>query len=150
MIFDHLANAEIYRPLNPRIARGLEWLAGFAPQEKDGRYDLDGDNLFALVQTYVTVPAQERKFESHRGYLDIQYVADGDEIMLYAPLRDLQPLTAYNPEKDFILYAEPATSTPLHCRAGQFAIFYPQDGHKPGCLLGPSGAVRKVVVKVRI
>jgi biofilm protein TabA len=149
MIFDSLAHADAYRSLSPRIARGLDWLTDFSPQKKAGRYDLDGDNLFALVQSYDTVPPAEKRFESHRAYPDLRYVAIGDEIISYAPLRDLQPITDYNAEKDFLLYSEPPQSTPLHFSPGQFAIFYPQDGHKPGCLNGRSSSIKKIVIKVR-
>ena len=149
MIFDALANAQAYRHLGPRIARGLDWLADFSPQQPDGRYDIDGDNLFALVQSYDTVPPADKKFESHRDYLDIQYVATGHEIIHYAPLRDLQPVTAYDNQKDFLLYGDPEKATPLNFSPGQFAIFYPQDGHKPGCMNGGRVAIKKVVIKVR-
>ncbi len=149
MIFDTLANAGSYRHLSPRIARGLDWLAAFSVLQADGRYDIDRDKVFALVQSYATVAPAEKKFESHRDYLDIQYVAVGDEVIQYAPLRDLQPVTAYNAEKDFLLYAEPASITPLHFSPGLFAIFYPQDGHKPGCMNGQSSPIKKVVIKVR-
>ena len=32
---------------------------------------------------------------------------------------------------------------------GSFAVFFPSDVHRPGCLLDQSATVRKVVIKVR-
>lgn len=148
MILDSLANASLYRPLGPRIARGLAWLADFSAQTPDGRYDIDGDDLFALVQSYDTVPANEKKFESHRRYLDIQFMAAGTESIHYAPLASLRPSTDYDAVKDFSLYADPAAATPLHLSPGSFAIFFPADGHKPGCSAGSSPVrIKKVVIK---
>ena len=150
MILDTLHHAERYRHLGPRLARGFTWLENFSTQMPDGRCEIDGDNVFALVQSYDTVAPGEKKFESHRIYLDIQFVADGTEIIHYAPLSRLSPVTTYDEVKDFSLYADPGESTPLLLSAGSFAVFYPHDGHKPGCVNGAFCRIKKVVVKVRV
>ncbi len=150
MILDLLPQASRYTGLGPRIALGLDWLARFDPSTADGRYDLAGDDVFALVQSYATVPATEKKFESHRMYLDIQYIAAGTETIFYAPTSTLVPATEYDATKDFLLYAEPSAATPLRLSPGSFALFYPADGHKPGCLSGAPGPIKKVVIKARV
>ena len=150
MILDLLPHASRYAGLGPRISLGLDWLARFDPHLADGRYDLDGDDVFALVQSYPTVPAAEKKFESHRVYLDIQYIAAGAETIFYAPTASLVPATDYDSAKDYLLYADPVAVTPLLLTPGSFAIFYPPDGHKPCCLNGPSTLVKKVVIKARV
>lgn len=151
MILDTLANAPLYRPLGPRIDRGLAWLADFSDKTPDGRYDIDSDNLFALVQSYLTVPAEQKKFESHRRYLDIQFIAAGSESIHYAPLGSLCPATDYDAVKDFSLYTEPVAATALHLSPGSFAIFFPADGHKPGCSTSAHPAqVKKVVIKALV
>jgi YhcH/YjgK/YiaL family protein len=116
----------------------------------DGRYDNEGDDLDALVQSYDTVPAVEKKYESHRQYADIQYVATGTEVIHYAPVSGIQPVTDYNVQNDFLLYATPAAATPLHLAPSCVAIFYPHDGHKPGCVNSAAARIKKVVVKVRV
>lgn len=150
MIFDTLKDSVINGSLGPRFTTGLQWLAQLPPGLPDGRVDLEGDNVYALVQSYDTVPATEKHFESHRAYADIQFIVEGTEVIHYAPVANLTPLNGYNTEKDFLLYADPAVSTPLHCPRGTFAIFHPHDGHKPGCTSGASCFVRKVVIKVRL
>ena len=116
----------------------------------DGRYDIDGDNVYALVQSYGTVAPAEKKYESHRIYADIQYVAEGSELILYAPIAELHAATAYDGAKDFLLYGDPAATTPLLLGPGRFAIFLPQDGHKPGCIDRTACRMKKVVIKVRV
>lgn len=150
MILDTLPTTAACRSLGPRFAKGLGWLAAFTPEMSDGRYDIDGDDLYALVQSYDTVPAVEKKYESHRQYVDIQYVATGTEVIHYAPVSGLQPVTDYNVQNDFLLYADPTAATPLHLAPGCVAIFYPHDGHKPGCVNGAAARIKKVVVKVRV
>ena len=150
MIIDTLAAAPSYHHLGSRFVAGLQWLSRFSPDLPDGRTDIDGDNVYALVQSYDTLPADQKKYESHRTYADIQYVGAGTEVIQYAPTSSLKPATAYDAEKDYLLYGEPAGSTPLHLPPGSFSIFLPQDGHKPGCVSGAPCRVKKVVIKVRI
>ena len=44
-----------------------------------GRHDIDGDNVFANVMEFETVPASEKPFEAHRRYADIHFVISGVE-----------------------------------------------------------------------
>lgn len=151
MILDNLSNASVYRQLGPRIARGFAWLAEFSPQTADGRYEIDGDNIYALVQSYDTSAPEQKKYESHRTYLDIQFVVDGAETIHYAPVEKLRPVMEYDATKDYLLYADAPGSTPLHLGPGSFAIFYPGDGHKPGCHAGGAATrIKKVVIKARV
>jgi len=150
MIIDTLSEASSSRLLGSGFSAGLDWLTTFSDELPDGRYPIRGDEVYALVQSYATVPSSEKKYESHRIYADIQFVAAGVETIHYAPTAALTSVTDYDPGKDFQLYADPSDSTPLHLPPGSFAIFLPHDGHKPGCLSGSSCRVKKVVVKVRV
>src|SRR5687768_2776721 len=134
MILDTLSHSASYRQLGSRFVAGLKWLEEFSPATADGRYDIDGDHVFALVQSYDTVPPTEKKYESHRVYADIQYIAEGSEVIYYATIAGLVPTTAYDETKDCLLYSDPAAATPLFMAPGRFAIFFAQDGHKPGCV----------------
>lgn len=150
MVIDTLAHASAYHHLGPRFAAAFDWLRGATADLADGRIDIAGDDVFALVQSYVTVPTAEKRYESHRAYADIQLLLSGDEIIHYAPATALRPATDYDAQKDTLLYVDSPESTPLHCAAGTFAIFYPQDAHKPGCIHGSAAPIKKIVVKVRL
>jgi biofilm protein TabA len=149
MIIDHLNHHSQYLG-DPRLSKGFAWLSTFSPQLADGRYEIDGDRVYALVQSYDTVAPSEKKYESHRKYIDIQYVAEGTEVIHYALIDGLQPVTDYHEDNDYLLYGDPAVATPLHLAPGVFAIFYPHDGHKPCCVNGAITRMKKVVVKVRV
>lgn len=151
MILDLLANAPLYRGLGPRFARGLDWLRAFDPNTPPSRIAIEGDDLYAMVQAYDTKPAAEKKFESHRTYADIQFIVSGQEIMAWAPVADLKVVTQpYEAKGDCALYADPKRATDIALGPNMFAIFWPEDGHKPGCAFGAPSRVQKVVLKVRL
>jgi len=150
MILTTLAESDAYASLAPGIGAGLAWLRAFRAETADGRYEIDGDRVFALVSSYDTGPATEKRFESHRVYVDLQYVARGAERILHTPTAGLVVETPYDAAADIMFYAEPKVSSSLLLRAGDLAFFHPADAHKPGCMAGGRDAVKKVVVKVRV
>ncbi|HEX8274558.1 MAG TPA: YhcH/YjgK/YiaL family protein [Longimicrobiaceae bacterium] len=149
MILDSLAGFDD-AGLPDGVRAALDYLRGFDPATPDGRYPVRGEEVFALVQTYETGPATEKRFESHRAHLDVQYVAEGEERILHAPTRLLEVADPYDPATDLAFYADPRACSSLLLRAGDLAVLLPGDGHKPGCMAGGRHRVRKVVVKVRI
>ena len=151
MIVDKIENADAYAKLSEAIAKALEILSDKELIEKDdGRYEVDGDNLYYLVQRYATKPAEQCKLEAHKRYIDIQFVADGEEIMGYCPVDNLEVQMPYNPEKDIILYKKPDNITEVKLGGGMFAVLFPQDAHMPKCRIDGPSEVHKVVVKVKI
>ena len=147
MIIDKLENAGLYRGLNGDLAKALDYLAAndFAAMEP-GRYDIDGDIVYALVQRYDTRPRGEGDWEAHRRYIDVQYVVQGIETLGIAPVDSLRETQAYSEEKDVQLLA--GSGDYVTARDGTFVIFYPHDAHRP-CLAHEHPApVLKVVVKV--
>jgi len=149
MIHDHLDHAACYRGLSPRFARAFDYLARFDPATPDGRVAVAGDDVYASVQSYTTAPAAEKPFESHRLYGDIQCVFAGEEIIQVATLDRLRVTRPYAAEGDYALYAG-EDDWPLFLRPREFAVLFPQDGHKPGCVWRSAGPVKKVVMKVRL
>ena len=148
MISDTLTFSKLYASAHPRLAAGFDFLRKLPADIADGRHEIDGDRLFALVQSYTTTPAATRKLEHHKKYADIQFLFAGEEILEHAPLDGLPVDTPYDEAKDYGLVRDPSVRSAVILRPGGWAIFFPQDAHKPGCALGAPGAVRKVVVKV--
>ncbi len=148
MILDTLRHAPTYFSLGERFQTAFHYLTNFDPATPDGRYDLEGDSLFALVQSYTTDPPEDRTFESHHVYADIQYLHSGQEIIYYREPSSLTPKTAYDAKKDAIYY-HAQDDRPLYLDAGAFVILWPQDAHKPGCVWDKPVPVRKIVMKLR-
>ena len=150
MILDRLTHHELYHPINPLFAEGFAFIAsqaerarGYAP----GRYPLPG-GAYAMVQEFESQPIGEEKFEAHRRFIDIQYVASGEEIMYYAEAGQLTP-GEYHPDRDYMDLE--GSGLALHVHAGEFVIFFPQDAHLSSrCTEAGPLPVRKIVIKVPV
>ena len=151
MIFDTLTNASRYESLNSRFAKAFAYLRTVDGTQPLGRHDLDGDDCFALVQTYETKPQEKALFEAHRKYIDVQFLHSGNETILWAPLGAMAEETmAYDEAKDAALWKLVPDSTPLHMSGGRFCILYPEDAHAPCITAKEPSQVFKVVVKVAV
>ncbi|MBL9113526.1 MAG: YhcH/YjgK/YiaL family protein [Verrucomicrobiaceae bacterium] len=151
MILDTLANATRYEQLNSRFSKAFTFLRQLDGTQAPGRYDLDGDQCFALVQTYETKPLEKALFEAHRKYIDVQYLHSGQETILWAPVATMQDETMpFSAEKDAALWKLSAPSTPVHMSAGHFAILWPEDAHAPCIDWESTSDVYKVVIKVAV
>ena len=148
MILDTLENSARYESLNSRFAKALAYLRTVDGTQPLGRFDLDGDHCFALVQTYETKLMEKAKFEAHRKYIDVQYIVSGIEKMGYAPIDHLQVVTPYDETKDAEMLK--GTGDFLTAQPGMFLVFFPHDAHMPGLAADQPMKVKKVVVKIAV
>ena len=150
MIVDCISNVKCY-PLGERFGKAFEFLSrGDLDALPVGRHDIDGDAVFALVQTYETRPPFPRRLETHRKYIDVQFLASGSEIIAIAPVDGLAVIEAYDAVKDAAFHdAEAVTEVLL--RARHFMVIFPHEAHQP-CLHPVSSpvAVKKIVVRVAL
>ena len=140
-----------YDYLDPKFQKALLFLkkTDFSSLS-EGKIEIDGDDIFAEVQEYTTKPAEECRFESHRKYFDIQYIAEGEEYFGYVPLSELEKDTGYDKSRDLEFYKMPAVSGRIHLKKGDFAVVSPDDGHQPRCIGESPCKVKKIVVKVKV
>jgi YhcH/YjgK/YiaL family protein len=113
------------------------------------RIELAG-GAFALEQVYRSKIRSDGFFESHRKYIDVQVVFEGEESMEVFDLGRGTIRHPYDAQRDLLVYEDRAGSL-LHLRAGDATVFHPSDIHMPG-LCGVSGPalVRKTVIKVPV
>lgn len=148
MIYDRFENLHLYCRPGERLHLALVYARDVARTISDGRIDIDGDRLYASVATYESGPPEERRFEAHRKYIDVQVLLDGEEAIDVSLERNLSVLEAYNAERDVMFLQPPPQFASLPMRPGFFAVFYPHDIHRPGCHLKEKRRVRKIVMKV--
>ena len=149
-IKDLLANVGAYAKLGKNFPKAVEFL-----QRKDlmrlpnGRYELDGENAFAMVQEATLKPWGTGRPEVHHEYFDIQVPLSGEEIIGVGRF-DPSVRGDFDAGKDIGFYDGTAVK-PLTLRFGEFAILYPNTcAHSPCCSEDAAGtSIRKIVIKVR-
>jgi len=103
MIVDKTDNLKLYSNLGSKFQKAFSFITDPELMLLDnGKYEIDGDNAFALVSEYKTKDELDGKLEAHRKYIDIQFLAKGTELIGYAPFYRQKVITEYNEEKDVV------------------------------------------------
>jgi len=152
MIVTDLSHIDHQLVMTPALRKAIDFLR-FSDTKKlpEGRCDIDGERVFALVQCYETGKADAPKFEHHRKYIDVQFIVSGREVIGWAPAERMHITRAYDADRDICFGTiETGTWTPVHLQAEQLAILWPEDGHAPKLAAGAPSPVMKIVVKVAV
>ncbi len=151
MIFDKLENLKIYENIKPYA----EQIVSFIEQVRqkgivEGQYALDGNRLFAIVQSYETKDWIDGKMEAHEKYADLQYIVDGEE-RIYVDFSDeLEIEEDRTPKEDIIFYKKKENYGYNILNRGKFGYYAPQDAHMPCMKNEEKRAVRKIVFKIAV
>ncbi|OOR99001.1 hypothetical protein B0187_07010 [Haemophilus paracuniculus] len=149
MFFGHLSAVNL-KQYPAAIQFALNYLKNTDFDQLDvGRYPLKGDRIYVQVLDLTTQPKAEILPEVHRHYLDVQYLHRGNEIIGFAPDLGNNPIAIpYSAERDILRYQSAENESDLIMQAGSFAVFFPEDIHRPACIHGEQSEIRKVVVKI--
>ena len=147
MIIDTIENLGKYVALNPLFADVVEFLKNHDLQSMEpGKYPIKDKDLFMNLQVAKQRTKDTAFLETHVEMIDIQIPITCAETFGYTPLCDL-PAFEYNAEKDITKYGDTKPQTFVTVNPGQFAIFFPQDGHMPCIIDEPE--IKKAIFKVK-
>jgi biofilm protein TabA len=97
MLTGNIKDWEKFTPYLPAgLQKALRYLATTEVAKlANGEYKIDGEKVFVRVSGYETKPLNEKKWEAHDAYIDVQYLGSGTERIYYAAKQG-QPLTENN------------------------------------------------------
>lgn len=145
MIIDTIENLEKYVSLNPLFKDVIDFIANNDLNKlEDGKHIIKGSDFFVNIQVAKGKTRENALLETHKKMIDIQIPLSTSETYGYTPLKDL-PESEYNAEKDITKYSG-AADTYVTCKPGEFAIFFPQDGHAP--CISDMPEIKKAIFKV--
>jgi biofilm protein TabA len=140
MIYDKIDNLKRY-PLLSQISEFDFSLI------KDGKNEIDGDLFFGIGLKYETKNAEECIWESHKKYLDVHVVLEGEEIVNISDFSSMEITKPYDEAGDYMLfYGVKEYSVCL--KKGSFLVLYPNEVHQTAVMLNEFSNVRKIVFKV--
>ena len=154
MIYGNINVKETEAAFSPTLRKALEIIRTTdTTGMKAGRYPLDGDNLILQINELTTEPKEQRKSEIHRKYIDVQYMIHGRELIgCYPDTGEDEIFEDRLEEGDIRFYKirEVPGEVMLPMTDGCYAVFFPEDVHRPGCQMGEPCDVRKIVLKVKV
>lgn len=151
MIFGHITNPDPY-PLPASLVQALTVLrqtdfSALAP----GVVEIDGRRIYMQILDLTTRPVVENRPEVHRQYVDIQFLVSGEEKIGVAPdLGNNIVSESRLSERDILFYQQAENESFINMMPGNYAIFFPQDVHRPACIKNSESQIRKVVIKVDV
>ena len=145
MILDYMTRIEQYNGVCPHFVEALRFAASLGNCEL-GRYEQD--DYFAMVQQLETRFATGNDFEMHHKYADVHIVLEGEEVLEYEDIANLNPIGEFNETRDIQMLE--GTGQTVVIRAGMFCATFPHDGHKPGCCVEAPATLKKIVLKVPV
>lgn len=152
MLLGDLSRADYAKSLPPVFARLCEKLKSLDLANLPlGWQDLE-DGIRMNVMEFETTPAEEKKAEMHRKFIDIQLLISGTEMIEYGLSEpDLTKFDEYREEDDYQLTKMIEHKNDLVLQPNMFAIFLPYEPHKPGnSVNGKNAQLKKLVVKVPV
>ncbi len=151
MIIGSLADVGKQKAVLPAaVVRALEALKKIdLLKQEPGRYELEGNKLFYLVQDAVPRSLAEGKAEAHRSYADIQIPVSASERYGFSlPQPNLVASEDKFEASDIAFYPSPVNEFFMDVNPGAYVVFLPDELHRP-CIVNQNTAqFRKVVVKV--
>jgi biofilm protein TabA len=111
-----------------------------------GKYPIDGTNVFATITEDPSKDFDKTQWESHRKYIDLQCVINGEEKMGKYSFWKLTITKPYDETKDVSNYSGEGKIYTVP--AGTFMIFFPADAHRPNITPGGNKVVKKIVIKI--
>lgn len=149
MIATPIENLGRYKALGPNLATAISWLeAGGWESLPEGRHEIAGTEVYALVSRYASKAPQEARYETHRDYIDIQLLVSGRETVEARSAVGLSVSVPYKPDIEFYDFPEPGTCHEFLLAPGTALVFFPEDAHRPGLARdGVPEPIHKVVVK---
>lgn len=148
MIFDKLKNIGTYKGLSANLDTAIDYILSHDLNDLAlGKNVIDGDQVFVNVMEITTAFAEDKVYEMHKDYLDIQIDLNGAERLLTGDQNTME-MGEYNAAGDVSL----GTATAIaDCTIGpdNFVICMTGEPHMPGAAVDQPAPIKKCVFKVR-
>lgn len=141
--------AESYFKFKDRWDMAFQFLKETDLTTLTGTHNLDSTNVYVIAVDYNSKDKSETRYEAHKKYVDIQYVAAGEQLMGKTDLESVEVDEPYDAEKDIAFYTYEGgdyfTATP-----DNFFLFFPDEVHRPSIKINESVPIKRIVVKILV
>lgn len=147
-IISRNSTSTIGEKMEQRLKNAVEFIDNLK-DVKEGCFQVSSDFYYNVIE-YVPKESKDVLYESHRKYIDIQRILDGEEFLMVSDVSTLVPCSPYDEEKDFLNYSGETSPSGVLFRKGSSIVLFPKDGHKAVRYGSSDVTVRKIVGKLLI
>jgi biofilm protein TabA len=133
----------------PVIQKALEWIKNADVNMAPGKYPIEENRMYAIIQRTETQPMSEKLAEAHQEYIDVQYLLSGEELIRV--VRDSGNNEVWSDElvsHDRLLYKHLVGEMDIVLKPHMFVVFYPSDIHRACCNVNGNLEIKKAVIKI--
>ncbi|MFR5601524.1 MAG: YhcH/YjgK/YiaL family protein [Lachnospiraceae bacterium] len=154
MIYGHIDAKESTEAYSETIQKAIRILRETDVTDMHhGKYPLEGDDLILQINEVTTGPKETKRPEIHRSYIDVQYMVHGREYIGFYPDQKNGTVLEDRLDTDDVLFYEEndqVNEIMLPMTDGCYAVFFPEDVHRPCCQMGEAQDVKKIVLKIKV
>lgn len=121
---------------NSSLAKDIQFCIDYAEKNREkilslenGSYDVGYNRIKMNVGKYFTKKENDKFWESHKRYLDVQIMIDGSERVAFNDIRNMEE-KSFDPERDLVIL-EGNKLFDIVIENGDVLVFFPNDVHKP-------------------
>lgn len=148
MLFGNVNQLELVPYIKPEFHQWIRSAIELGSHMPTGKYDIGDEGVFVVLADATTEPQSERNAEIHKNYIDIQILLKGEETIGYSNHLDEESLKLDSLENDVAFFKDTEYEQFVNLREGDFAVFYPNQVHRPLCATNSPGPVLKAIVKI--
>lgn len=148
LIYDNREKEDLF--LEEHCLEAANYLSQLKGEELSLGRHIVNDSFYYNVIEYQATSENDKPFESHRKYVDIQLLLNGEEIMQVTDVSKLTLSEPYDEDKDVMLYKPSAISSSTLLRPQTIMILYPHDAHRSMSIPNHSCRIVKIVGKVAV
>lgn len=151
MIVGRLSEISVEKKVLPAaVVRGVEALLKMEPEAIDaGRYEVEGGQLFVLIQDVDSRTFEESRPEAHCKFADVQIPLSASERYGFSfPQPGLACTEDRLEANDVAFYERPSREFFMDIDPGSYVVFMPGELHRPCLTISEKTRIRKAVIKI--
>lgn len=151
MIFGNINNQASVSKLPANVLEAIEYAKNNDLLSLEvGEHVIRANELFFNYINYTSTTKENRFWESHREYIDVHVVLEGNEKVSYNLIDNMNVLD-YEQASDFVKQ-EGESKFDFVLTPGDFCVLYPEDSHMTCLQVKDNQAedIKKVVFKVKL
>jgi len=148
MLFGNINKLDMLGYTNNELLNLIKEALTLVEGKRDGKYELSAAEAFVIVADGETELREVRRSEIHKAYIDVQVVLQGSEAIGYSYTLDDETLALTSLENDVTFFDHIDNEQFVNLSAGDFAVFYPNQPHRPLCAIDKPEKVKKAIIKI--